>query len=325
MAHNLNFKDGKASMFYVREVPWHKLGTNLPELATAEQAIKAAQLDYQVEKRKLLAQINTIPSLVLDTREVNNHFATVRMDTTEVLGVVGSRYEVVQNKDAFTFFDTLVGKDEAIYETAGALGKGERIWIMAKLPGYIKVKGEDIVNKYLLLYNSHDGSSTIAAKLTPVRVVCNNTLSMALEDHTDTISIRHTRNVQDKLSVAHNLLGLTNNLYTQLENIFQTMSLKQITSDQLIKYIATLFPYNPESKDHSQTDKVRSKVYELQETGLGSSLSSGTLWGAYNAITEYADHVVQANNPQKALKSIWFGAANNLKQRAFKLAQQSLN
>ena len=321
MSHNLNFNNGKASMFYVGEVPWHQLGTKLPELATAEQAIIAAGLDYKVEKRKLLAQINTVPSLVLDTRDVEGHFATVRMDTTQVLGVVGSRYEVVQNKDAFSFFDALVGKDEAMYETAGALGKGERIWIMAKLPGFIKVKGEDIVNKYLLLYNSHDGSSTIVAKLTPIRVVCNNTLSMALADQTDTVSIRHTRNVQDKLSVAHTLLGLTNNLYEQLESIFQTMSLKQITSDQLIKYIATLFPYNPESKDHSQTDEVRSKVYELQETGLGASLSSGTLWGAYNAITEYADHVVNANNPQKALKSIWFGAANNLKQRAFKLAQ----
>ena len=202
-------------MFYVGETPWHELATKLDRPATAHEAIKAAQLDYQVEKKPLRA-------IVYHTRHspVDDHYATVRMDTREVLGIVGNRYSPIQNRDAFSFFDSLVGSDEAIYHTAGALGKGERIWILAKLPSYIKVKGEDIVEKYLLLTNSHDGSSLVRAKLTPVRVVCSNTLTAALDGMEEEVRIRHTPNSTAKLEQAHKLLGLTNSLYDQLEIIF---------------------------------------------------------------------------------------------------------
>ncbi len=137
MSHNLNFRNQKASMMYVGDVPWHSLGTKLDKLATAAEAIEAAQLDYLVEKHPLFAKVGNVYLPVPD------RFGTVRMDEKKVIGDVGARYTVVQNNEAFTFFDSLVGEGEAIYETAGVLGDGERIWIMAKLPTYIKINGKD--------------------------------------------------------------------------------------------------------------------------------------------------------------------------------------
>lgn len=320
MAHRLNINNGKASMFYTGEVPWHQLGVKLDKPATAQEAIKAAQLDYRVEKKPIRA-------IVHPTRHspIEDQYATVRMDTREVLGVVGRRYSPIQNRDAFAFFDSLVGSDEAIYHTAGVLGKGERIWILAKLPGYIKVKGEDIVEKYLLLMNSHDGSSLVRAKLTPIRVVCCNTLTAALNGVEEEVRIRHTPNSVAKLEQAHKLLGLTNGLYEQLEVIFNRMALTQITEKQLLEYVQALVPSNPKAQKDTRTENIRNTILELHESGQGAELSRGTVWGAYNAVTEYTDHVVHSQHPAKRLNSMWFGGGEQMKVRALKLAQNMSN
>jgi phage/plasmid-like protein (TIGR03299 family) len=253
-----------------------------------------------------------------------NTFATVRTDTSEVLGVVGSRYKPIQNKDTFAFFDALVGSSESIYHTAGALGSGERIWILAKLPSYIRIGKNDIVNKYLLLTNSHDGSAVVRAKLTPIRVVCSNTLSVALNGGEQEVRIRHTVNAVEKLRDAHKLLGLTNNLYHQLDTIFNRMALRKVTSKQLMDYVKALVPANPDAKFQTRNENIREAILELHETGQGAEMSRGTLWGAYNAATEYTDHVQSSRNPNKQLSSMWFGSGEKLKLRAFALAQKML-
>ncbi|HEY9340845.1 MAG TPA: DUF932 domain-containing protein [Hanamia sp.] len=138
-----------------------------------------------------------------------------RTDTETVLGVVGKDYEVVQNIDAFSFFDAIVGGDGIFYETAGALGKGERIFITAKLPDYIKVGNDDLIEQYLFLTTSHDGSGSITAAFTPVRIVCNNTLNAALCKKSNAIKIRHTANAKERLEEAHKLMGITNQLSSQ--------------------------------------------------------------------------------------------------------------
>jgi len=136
------------------------MGVQLPNLATSAEVMEHAGLDYTVTKQ-LLYTLADKKRLV----EIPDQFCTIRTDTTAVLGVVGSRYTVLQNTDAFRFFDALVGDGDAIYETAGALGRGERIWLLAKLPSYIRIGKNDIVNKYLLLTNAHDGSSVVRCKL----------------------------------------------------------------------------------------------------------------------------------------------------------------
>ena len=323
MAHDLfvNQETGKASMFYVYSdgVPWHQLGTRLDNPATSQEAIEAAGLDFDVELKPIHTYVD------FEEKLIPNKYATMRSDTNDVLGVVGARYQPIQNREAFTFFDALVGEDEAIYHTAGVLGKGERIWVLAKLPDYIKVGKKDIVDKYLLLTNSHDGSSVVRAKLTPIRVVCNNTLSVALTGTEQEVRIRHTASAVDKLEEAHKLLGLTNSLYEQLDGIFNTMALRKISEKQLIDYVKTLVPENPEAKHQTRNENIRNSILDLHETGLGADLSRGTVYSAYNAVSEYTDHVQGSKNPDKHLKSIWFGGGERLKLQAFKLAQKLMN
>jgi phage/plasmid-like protein (TIGR03299 family) len=316
--HNLNINNGKASMFYVGSPPWHQLGVQLQNPATAQEAIQAAGLDYKVKLKPVKTIVNRKHKVVPNT------FATVRTDTSEILGVVGSRYEPIQNKDAFSFFDALVGSDEAIYETAGVLGRGERIWILAKLPDYIRVGKNDIVNKYLLLTNSHDGSAVVRAKLTPIRVVCSNTLSVALNGGEQEVRIRHTANAIHKLEQAHKLLGLTNNLYQQLDTILNRMALRKITGKQLIDYVKTLVPANPEATFQTRNENIRNTILSLYESGQGSDMNRGTVWSAYNAVTELVDHVQHSRNSDKQLRSMWFGSGKKLKLRAFALAQKML-
>jgi phage/plasmid-like protein (TIGR03299 family) len=316
--HELNFNNGKASMMYVGDAPWHNLGVKLDQPATAEEAVISAGLDYAVVKKPLHAVINKRQHVL-----VANNFATLRTDTNQVLGVVGERYTVLQNREAFTFFDALTGTGEAIYETAGALGNGERIWILAKLPGYIKVHGKDIVNKYLLLCNSHDGSSLVRAKLTPIRVVCKNTLSLALSG-TEEVRIRHTPSSVEKLEEAHKLLGLTNQLYEQLDFIFNRMALKKVTDKQLLEYIKKLIP-STDAENQTRTENIRSKILELHESGQGANLGRGTLWGGYNAVTEYTDHILHSRDQSRRLHSAWFGGGERLKMKAFELASSMLN
>lgn len=318
MPHNLNVTNGAPSMMYVGETPWHRLGTRLDKPATSEEAIRAAGLDFTVEKFHLETSPDNLP--------VGSHFATVRTDTMEVLGVVGSRYEPIQNKDAFTTFDALVGEGEAIYHTAGALGKGERIWLLAKLPDYIRVNGNDIVEKFLLLVNSHDGSGAVRVRLTPIRVVCENTLSLALSGAEQEVHIRHTLNAKEKLKEAHEILGLTNKLYEQLDAIFNRMSETKVEHPTLTEYVKTVFPEDSESKDRSWVRKVHDTVFELAESGKGAETARGTVWGAYNAVTEFVDHYRHTRGDENhRLKSVWFGSGERIKRNAFRIATALLN
>jgi len=319
MAHNLNIVNGRASLMYVESAPWHGLGQKLSHPATAEEAIQAAGLDYTVVKRPLQAIING-----REKKLVPGHFATIRTDSKEILGVVGSRYSPIQNREAFTFFDSLVGGDEAIYETAGALNRGEKVWILARLPGYIKLNGKDVIQKFLLLYNSHDGSSLIRAKLTPIRVVCNNTLSMALAGADQEVRIKHTPNALEKLEEAHKLLGLSNSVYDLLETIFKRMALKKVTDKQLIEYVEALIPDNPESESNARTENIRETILRLHESVDDAKAIRGTAFGALNAISEYTDHMATTKDPDKRLNSVWFGSGEKLKVKAFELAQDML-
>jgi phage/plasmid-like protein (TIGR03299 family) len=293
--------------------PWHNLGTELNHPKTARDAIEMAGLNYTVVKKPLELK----PGLKQDA------YATVRTDTNDVMGFVNESYKLIQNIDAFTFFDELVAENEAIYETAGVLGKGECVWILAKLPGYINVHGNDIVNKYLLLTNSHDGSSHVRVKLTPIRVVCNNTLTAALQGAGE-VQISHTPNAVQDLEQATTLLGLSNYLYEQLSAIFNGMADRKITEEQLREYVQALVPDNEEAENTARTEKIRNSVLQLHDSGRGAHLARGTLWGAFNSVAEYTDHMMLDEDSTTRLNSIWFGRGEKLKLKAFHLAQRML-
>jgi phage/plasmid-like protein (TIGR03299 family) len=317
--HSFHLRIPRTPSPYPGEVqsPWHAMGTEFDDLATAGEAIEAAGLNYTVVKRPIEDVIVTSHSL-----EGSGSWLNIRNDTGEVLGRVGVDYVPIQNRDAFTFFDILVGANEATYETAGELGRGKIVWLLARLPGYIKVRKKDLVAKYVLLTNSHDGSSGVRVKLTPIRAVCNNTLTSALLGEGDT-RIRQSRHGAEDIEQALSLLGSSHSLYEELDSTFNRMALTKISDAQLLEYVTALVPDNQEAEDNAANRSIRNAVLELYESGQGAEFSRGTLWGAFNGVTEYADHSMEGD-PGTRLESIWFGQGEKLKKKAFRLAEQMM-
>jgi phage/plasmid-like protein (TIGR03299 family) len=243
---------------------------------------------------------------------------------------VGKDYEVVQNVDAFSFFDSIVGGDGIQYETAGALGKGERIFITAKLPNYIKVGKDDLMEQYLFLTTSHDGMGSITAAFTPIRVVCNNTLNAALHNCSNSIKIRHTVNAKERLETAHRLMGITNHLSVELENIFNRWATIRITDTEIKKLIQLAMVPNKETLQNIQNGKDddlstcfknicdSSFEYAMSNPSQQLATTKGTLFGAYNAVTGYFQNVRTYKNEEAKVKSLLFGGTGQLRtQKAF--------
>jgi phage/plasmid-like protein (TIGR03299 family) len=331
MAHNISQRNGQAAVMVVGEPAWHRLGTVLDKPATAQEAIKAAHLDWTVIKQPLFAGEK-------EHHRVPDYYAVVRGDDwaeqkSTVLGIVRGAYTPLQNRDAFKFFDPIVGNKAAIYHTAGALGDGERIWILAKLPGEICVIGDDITHKYLLLSNSHDGNSAVQIKFTPIRVVCENTLTMALS-HGPTLRVPHTRDVQHRLQLAANLLKAITIRYGEIEGIFKAMTAVPMNGERIEKYVHQVFPDPRRGNDEARYEKARAQV-ETDRTGaeyffqMGRGNTekgvAGTLWAAYNGVTEYIDHrrYTKATDDRQ-VEAIWFGDGYSAKARAFTVAEQIL-
>lgn len=324
MAHGLATIDKKPAMFYTGELPWHGLGIALDGPATSAQAIKAASLDWEVAKMPLSYKHRS------RYREVPDVFATVRLNprnkpSSTILGTVGRDYRVLQNVDAFGWFDSIVGEGAAIYHTAGALGKGERVWVLAKLPGTIRVVGDDVVDKYLLLSNSHDGSSTVQVKFTPIRVVCQNTLTMALQDGLG-IRVYHRASMQRDLQKAVVTLGIISHGFDEIEKRFKQMQRVQMSGSRLDDYTAEIFPDAEDEENMTAMKRIRShraNVAELFESGLGNRMSgvAGTLWAAYNGVTEYVDHWMPAKaGKSQHMEATCFGSGYSIKARAYHTA-----
>lgn len=340
MAHNLNFNEqtGEYSFFSVKEKAWHGLGKIVTDYPTSREAIEFAGLNYTVEKRPLFTYDsqnqngNSDTDIIIPEIEVPNYYATLRTDNDTVLGVVGKDYEVIQNADAFSFFDAIVGGDGIQYETAGALGKGERIFITAKLPGYIRVGSNDLIEKYLFLTTSHDGYGSITAAFTPVRIVCANTLNAAMRNHTNAIKIRHTANAKERLEQAHKVMGISNKLTDQLQDIFNQWATVRITDPEVKKLIQLAMVPNKEVLHNLQTGKgddlstcfknMVDNVYAYAMTSPTQSVETtkGTVFGAYNAVTGYFQNVRSYKDNEAKVKSLLFGGTAQLRtQAAFNL------
>lgn len=320
MGHELCTVNGRTSMMYVGDVPWHSLGTKVGAPATALEAISAAGLDYDVT----LADLTTSEGIPVPARK-----AVVRTDTNDVLGVVGNSYVPVQNRQAFGFLDSIAAEGGIRYHTAGALRRGERIWLLGKLPGQIRVMGsEDLTDKFLLLSNSHDGTSALRVFFTPIRVVCSNTLAMAdRSGRGEGISIRHQGNLPSKVREAQEVLGLARRYYDDLEIRLNFLAGHHPTAAQLGRYFEALYP-DPVDGSNSRARNVRDALYNLFERGKGQEIPAirHSTWAAFNAVTEFVDHHrssrgrTEHERGSNRLDSAWFGSGNKLKQHAFRLA-----
>lgn len=305
MSHNIN------SLFYYGATPWHKLGTEVKEVQTSEGAIVAAGLNWGVSKVQLQRQDGPLV----------NSFATVRDDNKETLGVVGDVYKPLQNREAFSFFDAIVGEKAAIYHTAGGLGQGEIIWILAKLPGYIRVQGDDVSEKYLLLTNRHDGKGSVRVQFTPIRVVCQNTLNIALTGAERSFKARHTGSLGQRVKTVQDYLGIVDAKSALFEECARKLATVQLTQDAWKNY-AKKSGLVPEAEDgdrpSSRSYQIMEDVSRLFERGKGQEMpgARGTAWGAFNAVVEYVDYVRSTRNDKRA-ESLLFGSGAQIKQTAW--------
>ncbi len=243
----------KPAMMYTGEVPWHRLGTKLDQPATAREAIAAAGLDYEV---------TLTPVATVDGMMVHKARAVVRYDNQTVLGIVTERYVPVQNHQAFGFLDAIVAEGGLRYHTAGAIGKGERVWMLAKLPSHIRVKNsDDLVDKFLLLSNTHDGSRALRVFFTPIRVVCQNTLNLAeRQGQGQGVSILHKGNLEAKIKDAQQVLGFAQRFYDDAEERINRLASHYPTQAQLSAYFKEIYPDPEDGKDSGRAVKTAQRT-----------------------------------------------------------------
>ena len=308
-------------MMYTGNAPWHKLGVKLDNPATAAEAIEAAQMEWSVITKPVYAR-----NQAGGFEEIDGKRAIVRADTQEVFTIMGNGYEPVQNKDAFSFFDAVIGQGEAIYHTAGSLYGGKRIWVMAKLPDDIKITPDDVIQPYILLSNSHDGSTALRMQITPIRVVCANTLSVALGSNGGFYA-KHTRNVMQRAKDAREVLGLANAYYEMFARQVDQLVNTRMTVIEVQEYLQKVYQFKADQTYADQDHRIV-KAYETTLDLLGHPTNTlggiqGTQWAAYNAVTYYIDHEKpvrgQAYRDDRILDSSWFGTGAGIRQRAYDL------
>ena len=327
MSANLEKVGEKTSLYLYKQPAWHGTGTVVQEAKESKEVIVIAGMDYGVSKIPIAGDSDT------GWIEYEKHKMVIRDDTNTALGVVGKDYTLIQNQQAFDFFDDLVGEGAVTYESAGVLGKGERIWVSAKLPNHFKINGDEIDN-FLFFTNGHDGTIACNIGFTPVRIVCQNTLQMALKGAKQKITIRHTKNAKERLDEAHRILGITNSLVTEAEEIFNAMSKIKITDKEATQFIARSFAINKELTEQAEVQlalqerRANNKIdaifeYYQSDPTQQTKAVKGTLFGVYNSVIGHLNHQ-EFDNPEKRLDSIMFGYGKAVSQRSFKLAMDMI-
>lgn len=309
------------SGFDARYPMWHGLGTVRPkdgQPLTAKEALSYAGQDWQVVKEPQVRQGIPAPDL----------FWVVKEDTGQILGSVKSRYEVVQNTVLYDFLAPIVGADAAIYETGGVLRNNRVVWALAALKGQVdEIVPGDIINNYILVAMSHDGSLPILATATGVRVVCMNTMSMALSlaasGHQPWIAIRHSQNWESYMEVGRQVLGLSMKDRSMSSQIYQKLARTPITSADLKGFVKFLFP---SSKDDEDGGKARKNVEEARlaiEERFGWSENNlpgmeGSAYSLFNAVTNYIDHARPMRKGGSRVFYSWFSGGNTLRMKALR-------
>jgi phage/plasmid-like protein (TIGR03299 family) len=346
--HMIDQTTGEAAIFVVGEVPWHGLGKVLQAAVTAEEAIRLAGLDWTVEKWPLRALGGDGASL-----HVPGWFATVRTDTKAPLGVVSRQYRVLQNTEAFAFMDEAIQAGAAMWETAGSLQDGKRVWMLARIPTTVEVVPGDEVKPYALLCNGHDGGLAVHILPTTTRVVCNNTLNLALNQAGGKeLVVRHSQSLKGKIELAKRHLGIIGQRVEQFQDEAQALARVLVATEARMRsYAERFFPTKrkPDFTDgaallntivngkqgsqevvrdllaghFAETERIAKRnagVLEQIQDNFERDPARGTAWGAYNAVSQYVDHQAKYKTPENRLSSVWFGSGDDLKQEAYSAA-----
>ncbi len=314
MAHEIEVVNGKASVMSVRETPWHGLGQILDEAPTPEAAIVAAGLDWRVELHDLKTD---------DGLAVPGHKAVVRDSDKSVLGVVGDKFTVVQNKDAFGWFQPFLDSGVATLETAGSLRGGRRVWVQAKVTGDpVEIVSGDPVERYILLAHGHDGSLAMRLGFSFVRTICSNTLALAMGDKASKLlRIKHTKNIEAAMGMVRDIMNAAEGEFLATVEQYKALAKVNVNEDDLKAYVRRVFApkvvTSEEEGDDTSCRRVFDKILPLFQKGRGNDLPGvrGTAWGAYNAANEFLAYE-RGTSQDVRVDSLFFGEGAKLNQRA---------
>lgn len=269
------------TMFYTRETPWHGLGTKVAEAPCSKEALRLSGLNWNVIQEPIYTEINEL---------VDGYKANVRDSDRRVLGVVTDRYKVIQNEEAFAFTDALLGEGVR-YETAGSLQDGKKVWLLARMPHEYIISGERI-SPYLLFSNTHDGSGSIKVALTPIRVVCNNTLNLALNTAKRSWSTIHTGDIKGKMEEAKNTLFMAEKYMDSLGKEFENLRMKKLSDKEVLDYIELLLPIedNATLQQRRNIQKLRNDM-KMRYFDAPDLLDVGkNAYRFVNAVSDFATH-----------------------------------
>lgn len=300
-------------MFSVRETPWHKLGRVIQDAPTIEAGITLAGLDWQVE---------TIPLFTADGREVT-HKATQRTTDRSILGVVGPKYQPLQNRDAFEWFQPFLDAGQAQLTTAGSLDSGRKVWVMAEIGNPIGIVDGDDVRRFILLSNSHDGSAAVRVGFTPIRVVCANTLAMAHGNRgSQLLRLRHTSGLKEIMKEVRDIMDLANSEFEATAKQYRRLATsKVVRRDDLRAYVKEVMGLTENPKKPGELTKQSQDTYAAilenfdSGRGNGQGKAKGTWWTAYNAVTEHLSYT-RGKTEDSRLDSLWFGESARINEKA---------
>lgn len=321
MAHNLDLSNNRANMAYVGKPAWHGLGHELELGASIETWCEVAGLNWEAKRSQVLFET----SQGIQKGESN---VIYRSDTLKELGVVTERYKIVQPKDVLEFYRDLVSVQGWNLEVAGSLDGGKRVWALAKTDAGFSVHGtQDRVNTYLLLATSFDGTLATVGKFTSVRVVCQNTLTLSLNDNSlAKVSVPHSANFNPER--VKESLGIYETATETFKGKANLLANRKVSDSEALTFIKNVIAGKDAKVDELSTrtaNTIKMIFKGFSGSGMGASMSTaeGTLWGAVNAITEYTNHQY-GNTSNNRLRSVWFGQNDKLNQDALDLALEMI-
>ena len=324
MAHQIDESNNRANMAYVGKVPWHGLGQQIDANSTIEEWKIAAGLDWHIQKRPIFYGVENADGS-REPHVIPDRFAHVRSDTQAHLGIGSSRFQLMQPGDTLEFYRDLVDGSRFTIETAGALNGGAKLWALARCNLDLTIGGRDVVKPYLLLATANDGTMSTVADFTSVRVVCNNTLSMAVGHNGNRASIKVPHSRQFDADSVKAELGLIDGRLETFAADADALAAQKISDEQAINYFISLYAKTDDQNNvtNERTLKaVTGKLMHAYRNGPGAELETarGTAWGAVNAVTNFTDFAMQARSQENRFSSSQFGIGAQLKARAFDAA-----
>lgn len=290
-------------------------------LTNSTDAIYEAGLDWKVEQRPIFFKASNSSYQPIEGRFNLANVKGGEGGGNRVLGVVGSKYHLIQNRDAFTFFDEMVKSKEISWTGGGEFQGGKKVWLQAKLSENLILFREEEISRSITFITSHDGSTGFMGFFTPERLVCTNQLTRTKKE----FSIRHTTGFREKVSEARRVMGLALNFYDEFDRQVETMARKKLDVKSSTQYFETVLKVKND-EDRIRKEETLERVLQLYDSGRGNSNPKvrHTVWTAYNAITEFSDHYSSVRDPDapasESLRSAWLGSGANLKDRAFSVA-----